>query len=736
MKSSDNSLDQFCIITDIQGKILSSSNSFQKYFKDHFNKNQFPFFHDFISGNEKEKYLHLKNLFLQYYETSKTFDLDFDVQKKHRLHFLCKMTALLDENGIIKNICFTGSNINSANLSKTPFSIPENSSLSLSTSPAPDLEKSLEYFYSLTENIPAIFYEYIFRKDGSHGFKYISPSIKKIFGMSAKEYIHYVNQQQAGNMEILTLKSIHSRDTNEPFHFEGHINVPDKGTMWYTAHSSFSYMTDDGEKIFAGIIIDITERKKTQDVLIENAARFRDIAQSVPCVIYQWYENNDGSYGFSYMSPKLKEYFNIDPQDMTSFEHMIHPDDMEIWNKSIEEGRKNIKPWQYEGRFLYPDGNIKWWQGKSELPVKTEKGNLYNGILIDITEMVITRHELIRSNERYYYAAKATSEGIWDCDYIGKKIYRSDNFLNIFGYKHSITEFENVSERIHPDDRKAVLESLEKAIANNADRWEAEYQLRCENKSYKIVSNKAYLVRDENKKLLRIIGAIRDLSEQRTLEKKLNEEENQKKQEIIQAIIEAQEKERKELSYELHDNINQVLATCTLLLDLAKKNPALSAPYIEKCSENILQIINEIRDISRNLTTFTLDNLGLVPAIKDISEKINETGKIYITFKSSKTHDEKLIPADIKLNVFRIIQEEINNVIKHANASELKITLAFNTKKLRLELNDNGKGFELQKVKKGLGLQNIQSRVDYFHGKINIETAPGKGCIISIEFPY
>ena len=605
MKSLANSLHQVCIITDIQDKILSSNILFQNKLPDHLKNNKESFFYDIICDHEKEKYLHLKNLFLEHPDKSEPFDLHFNWEKKNESHFRWKMTALVDENKIVKNICLTGSNITPAN------------------------------FFLQLDNTSDI---------------NLVPLIK-----------------------------------STPF---------------------------------------------------ENDMLFRDIAKNVPCVIYQWFENNDGSCGFSYISSKLKEYFNIDPADMVSFEDMIHPDDKIIWNKNATKEIKNLKPQHHESRFVHPDGSIKWWQAISSFPEKTDIGIVYNGILTDITELVNARQELIKSNERFNYAAKATSVGIWDWDCVTKKVYRSSNFLNIFGYKDSIIDFEKVSGRIHPEDRQNVLYSLQNAVDNSHDHWEAEYRLRCEDGLYKIVLNKATLLHDENKNTVRVIGAIRDMSAQRMLEKKHIDEEKQKKKEIIQAILAAHEKERKELSYELHDNINQVLATCTLLLDLAKKNPSHSKPYLEKCSNNIQQIINEIRDISRNLTTFTLDNLGLVPAIKDISAKINEAGKVFVSFKSSKTYDEKIIPPQIKLTVFRIIQEEINNVIKHANASELKIMLAFNTKKIKLKLADDGKGFEIKKIKKGLGLQNIQNRIDYFHGKMNIETAPGKGCAISMEFPY
>ncbi len=736
-KLAGNSSNQFYIITSKKGEIRFHNFHFQKSIKNSFVNNQANFFHDYISENEREKYFHTKNIFLQNPEISKSIELHFVDAKNTSLKICWEMTALINENGEPENICFTGTSITFKKVpeKEVAYDFPKLNSLALSKSSALALGRSLEFFRSLTGNFPVIVYEYIFKKNGSHGFKYISPAIKKVFGISADEYLSYINSN-TDEAETISKKNIESIDTNEPFNFEGHFSIPGKGVMWFSANSCFSYLTGNGNKIFAGIIIDITERKKAEEALVASEARFRNIAKSVPGVLYQWCENNDGTSGFSYMSPKLKEYFNIEPSQLFSLEQMVHPADKKKWDRSVKEGLKNIKPWEFEGRFLSPDGSIKWWRGTSALPVKTEKGNIYNGILTDITQIITAKEELVKSNERYDYVAKATSDAIWDWDYKTQKIYRGQGFAKIFGYNKSFIWADEKGERVHPDDRKKMLESLENAIQKKADRWEAEYRVLCKNNIYKTVINKAYLVKDDNNNIVRIIGSLRDVSAQRMLEKKLIDDEIQKKREIIKAIIQAQEREREEIAYELHDNINQVLATCMLQLDLAAKNPGLASDYIPKCTNNLQQAINEIRDISRNLTTYTLDNLGLVAAIKDITGKINETDKIFLKFNPSKTHDEKVIPNEIKLSVLRIVQEDINNVIKHAKATELKINLSFNSKKLRLKLTDNGKGFESKKIKKGLGLQNIQSRVEYYHGKMKLNSSPGNGCSLYIEFPY
>jgi signal transduction histidine kinase len=231
-----------------------------------------------------------------------------------------------------------------------------------------------------------------------------------------------------------------------------------------------------------------------------------------------------------------------------------------------------------------------------------------------------------------------------------------------------------------------------------------------------------------------MIGAMHDVTEQRKLGKVLVEEERRKKREIIQAIMEAQEKERREISSELHDNVNQILTTCKLFLEIARNNPA-DARFIDACYQNIQAVIEEIRNISHNLTPSTLKDLGLAAAVHDMAQKINQSGKLMIRLLSFQDLEEDLINPDIKLAIFRIVQEKINNVLKHSQATELKIEITVLDGRILLVLMDNGRGFDEKAVKKGMGLNNIHNRVEFHKGTMQLRTAPGSGCELRIELP-
>jgi PAS domain S-box-containing protein len=230
-------------------------------------------------------------------------------------------------------------------------------------------------------------------------------------------------------------------------------------------------------------------------------------------------------------------------------------------------------------------------------------------------------------------------------------------------------------------------------------------------------------------------GVALDVTKKLELEKQLAAEEAQKKREVIQAIVNAQEKERKEISYELHDNVNQILSSSRLMLEEAAEKPKESREFIRRCLVYLQQAIAEIRKISHNLTPVALTDISLEAAIEDVVQNINATGKLEIAFYKNLKGLKEGIHPEKQLALLRIIQEQFSNILKHSHASEATISLVADDKKLFLEMQDNGIGFDQQTTKKGLGFNNIFNRVEFYQGSVQLTSVVGKGCTLQVEIP-
>jgi two-component system, NarL family, sensor histidine kinase UhpB len=212
---------------------------------------------------------------------------------------------------------------------------------------------------------------------------------------------------------------------------------------------------------------------------------------------------------------------------------------------------------------------------------------------------------------------------------------------------------------------------------------------------------------------------------------RLEEELRLQKQQLVEAVLNAQENERKTIGAELHDNINQVLTAVKLSLGFAveyKDNKTL----IEKCEKNVEKVMEEIRKLSKQLILpSNLKELGLVQSIQDMMSEVLHLSTIsWKVFP--KGVKENLLSEEQKLTLYRIVQEQLNNILKHAEATSIVISLNVSDSTVQLKIADNGKGFDTTKRRNGIGITNIINRAELFNGKVKIDSNPGGGCILEV----
>jgi len=217
------------------------------------------------------------------------------------------------------------------------------------------------------------------------------------------------------------------------------------------------------------------------------------------------------------------------------------------------------------------------------------------------------------------------------------------------------------------------------------------------------------------------------LMEQKILDQKIQEQKH-----IARAIIKAQERERTRMGQELHDNVNQILAGTKLYLGMIGKDDKTKED-IKFPMELIDNAINEIRSISHKNVT-PQKNINLMDLLQSL---INDLEK-NTTLKAALRFDlnGEIKDDDLKLNIYRIIQEQVNNIIKHAAAKNVNISVQPIDHSIQIITNDDGKGFDVNKTKMGIGISNMMNRIETFNGKMEIISSPGNGCKTTIEIPY
>jgi signal transduction histidine kinase len=211
--------------------------------------------------------------------------------------------------------------------------------------------------------------------------------------------------------------------------------------------------------------------------------------------------------------------------------------------------------------------------------------------------------------------------------------------------------------------------------------------------------------------------------------------EIQRRETLEREILTVTERERERISQDLHDTLCQELTATAILLKSRAKNIRADDPKCAQSLEGAAQIVNQnvglARDLARNLRPFDFLPGGLISALRHLAARTNKRVRCRCDC-SQKIH---VRDKDISVNLYRIAQEAVNNILKHAEASHIVIGLRRSDNVLVLYIRDDGTGFQPSKKKRGLGIHLMTYRADVVDGKLSIETRPGRGTTITCNVP-
>lgn len=382
-------------------------------------------------------------------------------------------------------------------------------------------------------------------------------------------------------------------------------------------------------------------------------------------------------------------------------------------------------------------GETKWLL-TTRVPLQEDDDKVIGlvGISRDITDRKKIEESLRLSNERFNIVSKATNDAIWDWDLRSDTMFWNDAIYSLFGYKPADVEKDSSwwEEHLHPEDKERVISKINRHIRNGIESWQDEYRFICADNSIKYVFDRGFILLDVDQKPYRMIGAMMDITERKKLEDELAAQTLARQRQVTEATILAQEKERAEIGRELHDNINQILTTTKMYLDMALAEADIREELMLKSHQNISSAIEEIRILSKSLVPPSLGDIGIKEALTEMINNLNLSQKIDIRFRTSGLNKAQ-INSNVQLTVFRIVQEQVSNILKHSKATEAEVKVSVTKNDLTVTITDNGIGFDTRKRGKGIGLMNITSRAEVHNGSVEVISAPGNGCTLRISIP-
>jgi len=337
--------------------------------------------------------------------------------------------------------------------------------------------------------------------------------------------------------------------------------------------------------------------------------------------------------------------------------------------------------------------------------------------------------------EHFRIIFNLSSDVLFDSDLATDKVMVNDAYESEFGYKRTknMMASEDWAIHIHPDDKEDVMKGYHRVLKSKEINWKNGYRFLRRDGSVANVLVNRIILRNSNGKAYRVIGSMHEISKQKALEESLEQEIKLKGTQIAKAAEDAKDTERSDIGKELHDNVNQLLGASKLYIEMAKHGGKDSEMYLNRASEYILTAIEEIRKLSKGLTTNVIKNFGLCAAIENMRLDTMEVNALKIVFRV-ENFIENSVNDEFKLNIYRIIQEQLNNILKHSKATKVVIKLLQNKKSVKLIISVNGIGFDTGKERNGIGITNIKSRAASYNGAADFISQPGSGCVLTATF--
>jgi len=371
------------------------------------------------------------------------------------------------------------------------------------------------------------------------------------------------------------------------------------------------------------------------------------------------------------------------------------------------------------------------------------------GLTIALFLLLQRRFEALRlSQERFQLAVAGTNDGIWDWEIAANYVYYSQRFKECLGFT-ATDDFPPVTDTfwglIHPDDAERTQAAVERHMKNR-EPYEVEYRMRTRSGEYRWFQARAQAVWDETGKPLRMAGSISDIHQKRLAEHSLRQAQSRElhaREEFAQRLILTQEQERQRLANELHDSVGQNLSLIKnrALMVLQKPDlPPEVTHHVGALSTLASDVIAEVRTVAQNLRPLHIEQLGLTDALDTLLKKIGESSALLIDSRLENVDD--VLTGAAATHLYRIVQEALNNILKHARAPRCRVWLERDVSSIRLTISDNGVGFDMHTDDQfyGLGLASIAERVRMLAGKLHIDSTPlGRagqcGTAIRIEIP-
>lgn len=472
-------------------------------------------------------------------------------------------------------------------------------------------------------------------------------------------------------------------------------------------------------------------REQAEEAFRKSEEKYRLLVKNLPSIVYQGYV--DWSVEFFDSKIELLTGYSVDEFYLgrLKWKDLILNEDIEnskeIFIRALKSDRSYIREYRIESKA----GNIHWIQERGQIICdNTGRIEYVSGVFFDITDYKQAEEELRKSEEMARALLNATTDAVVLLDSRGTILDINDTYAQRF-QKHKDHMLGLCIWNLSPPEVTGLKR------ANVQKVFEAGRPVRIVDEQKGIWNDtNIYPVCNDRGEVMQVAVFARDITERKIAEEHVHT--------LTQQLMKVQEIERQQIAYDLHDNLAQDLSLLRIGLEtLFDSHPSIPFEVKHKASElskTLRRSISAVRDMSYDLHPPGLDQLGIAHTAYQYCEEFSEKSGINIDFFAAGL-DDLTIPNNTEINLYRLIQEALWNIKKHADATHVTIKLVASFPHLILRIEDDGKGFNVKdrlavaSKEKRMGLRSMEQRVSLLNGKMRIQSRPKEGTKVYIEIP-
>jgi signal transduction histidine kinase len=434
----------------------------------------------------------------------------------------------------------------------------------------------------------------------------------------------------------------------------------------------------------------------------------------------------------------FKTYFERRIEDSTKFYAN------EILRLSREKGSYELKSYAHNNLYCYYTQNNQIEIAKKHLDTSSSYANQSKNSQVSMSSNSNLAYHYMVYDKNYKKAEKILLKIIKSYKTDTSNIYVSDQYLNLSYVYEQMNDFKTANFYLNK-----YIVNTETIFSNRQNKQIQDIETRYKiEKAQDLFNQKELQLKEKQKKrqlffLIVIVSLVMSIiliaifyqNNKLKQKNKLSEIESNLKENLINATIDGQETERKNVASVLHDNVSALLSSASLQLMVFSASQSIKSEEIGKARAIIKEAHDKVRDLSHKLVPTLLSKFGLIYSIKDLCEKSSNS---MITFSfASNCNVKKRFNEEFEMKLYFIVSEMVNNVLKHSQATEVSITIIEENQILCITVKDNGKGFKIAKDKsnEGFGLTQIRARINNLNGKLTLNSKINHGTTIGIEVP-